>query len=330
MDIEPLDIIPDTNYKVLVTHPDPVNFAVQFETSLPTVENIQHVCEEHGVDSPKLSLDQVRTIGTICIAQYTDAVWYRACVRDFDETSDLVTIYFIDYGNVHVVPWEESIRKCPDDIAEIPPQAIVFQWKYANPGSEEGSLFLERLLEFSEDEIMVNCKVADIKSKSAATVCNNGEDGRLVIVSIPILEESVQMKRLLKMQQLMELERQREHQERAEAEHVEGQRAAAARLDAQPAEAVRLEAQPAEAGQVNTPPVTVEETNNESILGKLFAENNRRDEIMVWLVGKVMDAEKRADVCLKQLRADINQFENMIKLQEMEFREEFGVIVRPN
>jgi len=187
-----IDIVPNQVYKVLITNPNTTsNFGVQFDKHLADVDNIQTICQKYGPTSSKLTMDEVRAIGTICMAQFTDDVWYRASVRDFDESSGLVTVYFIDFGNVDAVSFDRHVRKCPDEVATILPRVTECQWKYSNPdGGDRMEKFLDELEKLSDDDAMVEAKVIDIKNKTGPLM-TYGIDAGPVVLSIPSLEQDL-------------------------------------------------------------------------------------------------------------------------------------------
>lgn len=39
-----------------------------------------------------------------CCAQYTDDSWFRACILDYVEQSEQMSVFYVDYGNEETVP----------------------------------------------------------------------------------------------------------------------------------------------------------------------------------------------------------------------------------
>jgi RNA recognition motif-containing protein len=63
-------------------------------------------------------------VGEICVAKYSDGLYYRAEVLSFNDKSS-IEVRFLDYGNIEVVSNSE-IRQIRSDFLSLPKQAVLF------------------------------------------------------------------------------------------------------------------------------------------------------------------------------------------------------------
>ena len=111
--------------EVYVSHPDhgPVQFYVsRVDTSaaLAAVMRDIHDMSREGKLFPMNSA----TVGSPCLARYTDGVWYRASVQAVSMDRTEVSVYYVDYGNTATVPLASVGVIPPHLVSCLPAQAV--------------------------------------------------------------------------------------------------------------------------------------------------------------------------------------------------------------
>ncbi|XP_068074939.2 tudor domain-containing 6-like isoform X1 [Danio rerio] len=111
----------------------PNYFWCQFKNS-EILDKISLLAQEIGNSSHTKAIqpDQLRQ-GGICLARFSDQLWYRAQVIN---THEKVSVLFIDYGNESEIDFN-SIKALPTKLLESPPQAFLCQLQVL--GSVEGT-----------------------------------------------------------------------------------------------------------------------------------------------------------------------------------------------
>ncbi|XP_064001831.1 tudor domain-containing protein 6 isoform X2 [Pogoniulus pusillus] len=107
---------------VYITHvEDPWTFYCQLERHADVLaqlaDNISHLSET------VTNLNPLKTLGSLCLAKYTDNAWYRGVIT---KTSPKMEVYFVDFGNTETIE-NDHLLPLPSDACDIlflPMQAI--------------------------------------------------------------------------------------------------------------------------------------------------------------------------------------------------------------
>jgi len=67
----------------------------------------------------------IPTLAELVLAKYTDGLYYRGQIIDYDENNNSVLVFFVDYGNMKVVDLI-NIKKWNRKYEVVPFQAINF------------------------------------------------------------------------------------------------------------------------------------------------------------------------------------------------------------
>ncbi|XP_076469383.1 uncharacterized protein LOC143299813 [Babylonia areolata] len=135
----------DSPFRVLVTHVDnPWSFYIV---------QCQHIIRDlnkqinHHVWQTWETLNRAG-IGSLCLAQFKDGVFYRAQVQHIYPDSS-ATVYFVDYGNVFITKVSQLLV-LPEHLRELPALAIHCCLSEVAPSSKTGAWTQRAIDEFQE------------------------------------------------------------------------------------------------------------------------------------------------------------------------------------
>lgn len=131
-----LNIEPNTNYRILVSHIDttgnlPWNFHVQLESQLSQLDELLVAISNYCTKTPAVEVIKAQE-GEPIFAQYAkDSNWYRAKILT-NKDGKTAQVLYVDYGNIEeVLP--SATRPAIRDIVELAPaQAILCRLQSAD------------------------------------------------------------------------------------------------------------------------------------------------------------------------------------------------------
>lgn len=159
-----------SNHAVFVSHIDsPCSFWIQRAEDSQEVLTLQDELQA-AADVLEI-MSSVPPIGTLCLGMYDEA-WYRAHVLEIN--SSLVTVRFIDYGNVEVIDIRsEGLKPLPEKMQGLPEYAE----RCSLIGSNEACMFHDGATE------MMEALVVGIEEPMTVHVFSDGEVKHVDLIS---------------------------------------------------------------------------------------------------------------------------------------------------
>ncbi|XP_043469098.1 tudor domain-containing protein 7B [Leptopilina heterotoma] len=158
---------------------NPGNFIIQPYESKKKLQavNEQLFKECNNYSGEPLTMDNVHEDSLYCV-RHSDNFWYRVCVLNKLMAQNMVTVYFVDYGEVTLVNLK-NLRPLPTKFLDLPYQAIRAKLADVKPAnvdwSPEDSVRFKDLIEGKD---------------FVSTIKNIKKDGEELVLSLALIDVS--------------------------------------------------------------------------------------------------------------------------------------------
>jgi len=121
----------------------PHKFYLQLKSNYKMLNDLMDELDDFYTSGPGISKkyllsdDHCTQVGRTCAVLYLGNMWHRGIITDFNQESQMLSVYYNDYGSIAVVPRHHA-RILHPEFAELEGQAIICKLSGIIPNSTNG------------------------------------------------------------------------------------------------------------------------------------------------------------------------------------------------